>query len=237
MPRLRGAAWGGRPVTALLFDLDGTLLDTVRDIALALNRTLADYRMAPIGEDQVRGMIGRGSPSLIERATAAQGRAADPAAQAAMVERFFHHCGEIEASESGTACAFPGAAEALRRLHAAGLRTAVVTNKHHRFAAALLARLRLSDCIDVVIGGDTCARRKPDPEPLLHACRQLQVSVSETLMVGDSVNDVEAARAAGMPIVCVSYGYNEGRQASTLDCDALLDSLEDLPPLLLEENA
>src|SRR5262245_36048526 len=134
MPRLNGAAWRGRPLAAALFDLDGTLLDTVNDIALALNRSLADFGLAPFAVDEVRHMIGRGSPILIERAAAAKGRSLDPATHAAMLERFFHHYGEIEESDEGTARPFAGATAALETLHGAGLRTAVVTNKHHRFA-------------------------------------------------------------------------------------------------------
>jgi phosphoglycolate phosphatase len=117
-------------------------------------------------------------------------------------------------------------------VHDAGLRTAVVTNKQHRFADALLKRLGLSGWVDVVVGGDSCARRKPDPQPLLFACESLQAPASESLMVGDSANDVQAARAAGIPVVCVRYGYNEGRAPHTLDCDSLLDSLAELPALL-----
>jgi phosphoglycolate phosphatase len=227
-----GAQWRGQTLCGVLFDLDGTLLDTVADIALALNRTMLDYGFKPLPENDVRHMIGRGSPILIERAAAAQGRLIDDAVQAAMLERFFHHYGELEELNEDSAQPYAGAAEALRTLHDARLRIAVVTNKQHRFAAALLARLGLSSWVDVVIGGDTCARRKPDPQPLLFACESLHVRPSESLMVGDSVNDVQAARAAGIPIVCVTYGYNEGRDPRTLDCDALLDTLAELPALL-----
>jgi phosphoglycolate phosphatase len=226
------AHWRGRPLAAVLFDLDGTLLDTVKDIALALNRTLLEYGCQSLADGEVRGMIGRGSPILIERALASQDRSVDAAAQAGMVERFFHHYGALEEMNEDSAQPFAGASELLHTLHGAGLRTAVVTNKQHRFAAALLERLGLSGWIDVVVGGDTCARRKPDPQPLLFACESLQVPPSESLMVGDSVNDVQAARAAGIPIVCVSYGYNEGRDPRTLDCDVLVDSLAELPALL-----
>jgi phosphoglycolate phosphatase len=227
-----GAQWRGRPLSAVLFDLDGTLLDTVADIALALNRTLCEYGAQALAENDVRGMIGRGSPILIERALAAQGRALDPKLQAAMVERFFHHYGELEESNEDRAQPYAGAADALCEIHGAGLRTAVVTNKQHRFAVALFKRLGLASWVDVVVGGDTCARRKPDPQPLLFACQSLQVPAAAALMVGDSVNDVQAARGAGIPIVCVSYGYNEGRDPRTLQCDLLLDSLAELPPLL-----
>jgi phosphoglycolate phosphatase len=227
-----GAQWRGTTLSAVLFDLDGTLLDTVGDIALALNRVLGDHGIGTLPEHDVRRMIGRGSPVLIERALAALGRTHDAATQAAMVERFFHYYGELEESNEDAAQPFPGAAESIRAIHRAGLRTAVVTNKQHRFADALLRRRALSASVDLVVGGDTCPRRKPDPQPLLFACESLKVPPSAALMVGDSINDVQAARAAGIPVVCVSYGYNEGRDPRTLDCDALLDTLAELPALL-----
>ncbi|HEY4442665.1 MAG TPA: phosphoglycolate phosphatase [Steroidobacteraceae bacterium] len=232
MHNLQGAHWRGQRLAAVLFDLDGTLADTAADIASALNRTMDEYDFEAVAEDDVRRMVGRGAPILIERAAASQGRAIDAATEAAMVERFFHHYGQVEDSNEGSSQSYTGAAESLRILHDAGLRTAVVTNKQHRFAAALLKRLGLADWIDVVVGGDTCVQRKPDPQPLLFACATLNVPPSASLMVGDSINDVQAARAAGIPIVCVSYGYNEGRDPRTLDCDALLDSLAELPALL-----
>ncbi len=226
------ARWRGQPLKAVLFDLDGTLLDTAADIALALNRTLADFGLAKTPVDDVRALVGRGSQILIERAAAAQGHALEEAGRLAMVERFFHYYGELEESDEDTAQPYAGAADSLRILHDAGLHTGVVTNKQHRFADALLRRRGLSGWLDVVVGGDTCARRKPDPQPLLFACESLHISPQQTLMVGDSVNDVQAARAAGMPVVCVSYGYNEGRDPRTLDCDLLIDTLAQLPTLL-----
>jgi phosphoglycolate phosphatase len=226
------AQWRGRPVSAVLFDLDGTLLDTVADIALALNRTLIERGCQPMAEIDVRSLVGRGAPILVERAVASQARSFDARALAAMVERFFHHYGELETSNEDRALPYPGAVESLRAVREAGLHTAVVTNKQRRFSDALLARLGLARWVDIVVGGDSCARRKPDPQPLLFACESLGVPPAESLMVGDSVNDVQAARAAAIPVICVSYGYNEGRDPRSLDCDALLDSLADLPGLL-----
>jgi phosphoglycolate phosphatase len=226
------AHWHGRALSAVLFDLDGTLLDTVGDIALALNRVLTEHGLASLPVPDVRQMIGRGAPMLIERALAALRHTVPAATQSAMVEGFFHHYGELEELNQDAAQPFPGAAESIRAVHRAGLRTAVVTNKQHRFADALLRRRDLSEFVDVVIGGDTCVRRKPDPQPLLFACESLKVPAAAALMVGDSINDVQAARAAGIPVVCVTYGYNEGRDPRTLDCDALLDTLADLPALL-----
>jgi phosphoglycolate phosphatase len=232
MPSGAGAQWRGRTLSAVLFDLDGTLLDTAADIALALNRTLIEQGLESLAESDVRRLVGRGSPILIERAVASQGRSLDARVMAAMVERFFHHYGDLEVSNEDRALPYPGAAESLRTIREAGLRTAVVTNKQRRFSDALLARLGLARWVDIVVGGDSCARRKPDPQPLLFACESLGVPPAESLMVGDSVNDVLAARAAAIPVICVSYGYNEGRDPSTLDCDVLLDSLIDLPGLL-----
>ncbi len=226
------AAWRGRPLRGILFDLDGTLLDTAADIARALNRAFGERGWEPLPVSEVTRMVGRGSPVLIERAAASRGHALDAAAQDALVERFFHHYGALEESNESDARPYPGVTEALRVVHGAGLSVAVVTNKQSRFANSLLARLDLEKWVDVIVGGDTCERRKPDPQPLLFACESLAIAPSQALMVGDSVNDVSAARAAGIPVVCVPYGYNEGQDARSLACDALIDSLADLPALL-----
>jgi phosphoglycolate phosphatase len=227
------ARWRDKPLRAVLFDLDGTLLDTAGDIALALNRTVAEYGWPPVPADDVRHMIGRGAPMLVERAAAAQQRALSRQTHGEMVERFFHHYGSLEETGECAAQTFGGAGDALRRLHAAGVRIAVVTNKQQRFANSLLRLLGLSAWIDCVVGGDTCERRKPDPQPLLHACDSLGVPSTFVLMVGDSINDVQAARAAGIPILCVPHGYNEGQDPRTLPCDGLIEHLGDLPGLLL----
>ena len=214
---------------AVLFDLDGTLLDTAGDNALALERAFADHGHAAPPPAAVRRMIGKGAPILVQRAVAAQSLALDAAGCAALVERFFHHYGRLQELDECEAQPYPGAREALQVLHAAGLPLAVVTNKQHRFACGLLERLQLSPWLRLVVGGDSCERRKPDPQPLLHACAQLGVEPVRAWMVGDSVNDVQAARAAGMPVYCVPYGYNEGEDPRSLACDGLLESLADLP--------
>ncbi len=225
------AAWRGRPLRAVLFDLDGTLLDTAADIARALNRALGEHGWAPFAVGDVARMVGRGSPVLIQRAAASRGRELSPADQSVLLERFFHHYGDLEERGESDALPYPGVVDTLQRLHAAQMRLAVVTNKHRRFAAALLHRLHLMQWVGVLVGGDTCERRKPDPQPLLFACESLSTPPSQALMVGDSINDVLAARAAQMPVLCVPYGYNEGRDPRTLECDALIDTLADLPGL------
>jgi phosphoglycolate phosphatase len=150
-----------------------------------------------------------------------------------MLERFFHHYGFLEESGEFEARPYAGAPECLRALHESGLRIAVVTNKQQRFATGLLEALGMSAWVDHVVGGDSCEERKPDPGPLLFACRQLNAAPSRTLMVGDSINDVQAARGAGIQVICVPYGYNEGQDPRQLPCDAFIESLGDLPGLLL----
>lgn len=219
----------GSPTKAVLFDLDGTLLDTAGDIALALRRAFAEQGWLAPEEAAVRRMIGRGAPVLVDRAVAAQGLAVDEALKSQVLERFFHHYGRLQEFDECAAQPYAGALEALQALHAAGLPLAVVTNKQHRFACGLLARLGMSPYLQLVVGGDSCERRKPDPQPLEHACRVLGVDTACALMVGDSVNDVTAARAASMSVVVVPYGYNEGQDPRALPADAVLESLLDLP--------
>ena len=214
--------------------MDGTLLDTVDDITEALKRALTEIGVAPLPTAQVRDLIGRGAPALIARAVERLGLNLSPADQTALTERFYFHYDQLHVLDQSNASAYPGVAEGLERLHGLGLRLAVVTNKQRHFAVGLLQRLNLSQWIDVVVGGDTCERRKPDPQPLAFACTSLSVDPPQALMVGDSLNDVLAARAAGLPVVCVPYGYNEGNDPRALACDAFIESLADLPAILLQ---
>jgi phosphoglycolate phosphatase len=225
--------WRGRTLGAILLDLDGTLLDTAADIAVALNQALAEKQLMPLSIRDVRDLIGRGAPMLIARALERLGLRVDAAEEAALIERFYFHYDQLHVLDESTARAYPGVSEGIGKLHALGLRLAVVTNKQRHFAMGLLKRLALSQWIDVVVGGDSCERRKPDPQPLIFACQSLQVEPQHTLMVGDSLNDVLAARAAGLPVLCVPYGYNEGCDPRALPCDAVIESLSDLPAILL----
>jgi phosphoglycolate phosphatase len=233
-PRLENRPrWDGKTLAAILLDLDGTLVDTVDDITVAVNRALDERRLHGLTISQVRNLIGQGAPALIARAVKLLGVPLPAADQAALTERFLFHYGELDSLDESRARAYPGVVDGLGKLHALGLRLAVVTNKQGHIASDLLKRLALSQWIDVVVGGETCERRKPDPQPLHFACHALNVDPQQTLMVGDSLNDVLAARAAGLPVVCVPYGYNEGRDPRGLSCDAFIESLADLPALLL----
>jgi phosphoglycolate phosphatase len=208
------------------------LLDTAEDIAKALNRALAEMHFASLATAEVRNMIGRGAPTLITRAMARLGASVYADGQARLLERFNFHYDQLHRLKQSHSRVYPGVAEGLRELHALGLRLAVVTNKSKPLALQLLQHLALQEWIDEVVGGDCCEHRKPSPEPLLLACDKLQVDPRDALMVGDSATDVLAARAAGIPVVCVPYGYNEGRDPLGLSCDGFIDSLIELPPLL-----
>jgi phosphoglycolate phosphatase len=219
-------------VNAILFDLDGTLIDTARDIASSLNQALAEHDWPALDERAVRGMIGRGAPVLIERAARALGRPLEPSRHAEILARFLEHYAQLEHSGRIAARPYPGVRQALEGVRSRGMASAVVTNKQQSLSEGLLRHFELDGLIDVVVGGDRCERRKPHPEPLLFACRALQVEPAHALMVGDSINDVEAARGAGIPVICVTYGYNEGADPRSLPADGLIESLADLLAML-----
>ena len=204
------------PIRAVLFDLDGTLADTAGEIALALERAFASLGLPPLPEAEVRELIGRGIASLVQRALERLGAAADPRLA---VERFEAAYAETVGT---TATLYPGVATSLERLAAAGLPLGVVTNKARAFSVRLLERLDVAHRFAAVICGDDGWPKKPAADMMLAACAQLASEPAATLLVGDSANDVLAARAAGCPVWCVPYGYIEGRPAETLGADRLL---------------
>jgi len=216
----------------VLFDLDGTLLDTAADISVALNRALSELRLSNFAESEVRALIGRGMAMLIERAVARLAVAGEAADAARLLERFRFHYERISAGDEMRARAYPGVSDGLDALRALGLQIAVVTNKPRELTVGLLTRLGLARWITAVVGGDSGLKPKPHPEPLLRACALLGATPAHALMVGDSQTDVLAARAAGLTVVCVPYGYNEGADPRQLPCDAFIESIADLPALL-----
>ncbi len=216
-------------IDAVLFDLDGTLVHTAPCISSALNQALADNGLATLEPSVVTTMVGGGVPTLIRRALTRLGAAPQPELLAALLTRYR----EVYLARSGPApIPFPGVEDALTALHGDGLKLGVVTNTFDRFVHAILQQTRLSRLFDVVVSADTMPERKPHPAPLLHACKALSIAPTRTLFVGDSRNDAEAAQAAYMPMVCMTYGYNEGNPVSTLPCIAFLDSMSRLPELV-----
>ena len=224
-----------RDVEAIAFDLDGTLLDTVHDLALAMNRLFAERALAPIATARVADLIGKGMPNLVRRAFAeVSGRAADDAEVGALLDRF----GAIYAGVLGTRTVlFGGVVDGLARLHAAGYPLAVVTNKARDFIAPHLARAGLARYFATCVGAGDALAVKPDPAPLRVAAERLGVPVSRMLMVGDSGNDARCARAAGCPVVILPYGYNEGAPVQAIDCDGIVDSIATLADRVLAARA
>ena len=221
-------------VRAVLLDLDGTLLDTAPDIAAAANAMLAEQGLAPLPADTVRDFIGSGIARLVERCLQASGLALAPARLEPALASFGRHYARLNGTASEP---FPGVREALGRLRAAKLRLACVTNKASAFTLPLLQRSALAPLLDAVVTPDQAGRRKPDPAPFLHACRILEASPGESVVIGDSANDAEGARAAGCGVLLVSYGYSEGRDVRSLDCDGVFDTFGEAAERLVSRRA
>ena len=215
-----------RPAAAII-DLDGTLVDTLGDFTAALQAMARALSLPAVEARTVEGFIGKGSEHLIRSVLAHVGAPASLYPQAWEAYQSAYRGLNGERSE-----VYPGVPEGLRRLRSAGLRLACLTNKPGEFARDLLRLKGLASSFDVVFGGDAFERKKPDPLPLLKTCEALGTAPAATLMVGDSRNDAAAARAAGCPVVLVTYGYNHGEPVRAVDADAFVDSLAEVAGLL-----
>ena len=216
-----------RSISAVIFDLDGTLVATASEMAVALSRTFDEFQLPALSKEAVENLIGRGVHSMVERALR-QVAATSFDVDAAVV-RFEQHY----AQTVGTAAElFPGVQAGLALLRDAGYKMSVVTNKPRFFTEKLLNRLAVSSLFAGVVTGDDGIRRKPHGDMLLAACSIMGSSAETSLMIGDSDTDVLAARNAGCPVWCVSCGYNEGRAPETLACDRLVTTVEEAARLL-----
>lgn len=212
-------------VRGVLIDLDGTLLDTVPDLSQAADAMLRELDRAPLGAGRIREFVGKGIENLVRRCLAAGGAdGADEQLYGRAMQAFRRHYAAVNGARTTI---YPGVIEGLDRLRAIGLPLGCVTNKASAFARPLLALKGLDRYFAALACGDTLAQKKPDPAPLLHLCRALGVEPRDTVHIGDSVNDVQAARAANIRVLCVPYGYNEGRDVRSLDCDAIVASLDE----------
>jgi phosphoglycolate phosphatase len=213
-------------VKMVMIDLDGTLIHTAPDLADCANRMLADLGRAPHPVETVLTWIGNGVPRLVKRALTGE-MWAEPEAE--LFERaltlFQQH---YAAHVSDLSRPYAGVVEGLESARAAGFRLACITNKAEAFTRPLLRNLDLERYFELVLSGDSLPKQKPDPLPLQHACRHFGITPDHGVLVGDSSNDVEAARAAGMPVICVSYGYNHGHDIREARPDAVVDSLPEV---------
>ncbi|GAB2796822.1 phosphoglycolate phosphatase [Halomonas shantousis] len=213
-------------VRLVTFDLDGTLIDSVPDLAVAIDTMLEELGLNRAGEDAVRDWVGNGSHKLVERALRSSLNE-EPGSDRvnAAHERFLHHYRDVLSRFSAP---FPGVREGLEGLHRQGLTLTVVTNKPQAFIAPILESFSLTGYFSLTLGGDALPQKKPDPAPLLHVAERFGVPPRACLMVGDSRHDVEAGRRAGFRTLAVPYGYNHGEPVATSRPDAMVESLVEL---------
>ncbi len=216
-------------VKAIVIDLDGTLLHTAPELAESANRMLRDMGRAPVSQDLLMSYIGNGIHWLVKRALTGDMHAEPDAAlfdQALPI--FEKHYTEL-ATQSKP---FPNVKQGLDAMKAAGFRLGCITNKVERYTTPILKSAGLAPYFEIVVAGDTLPEKKPHPMPLLHSAKFFGVPIEQLLLVGDSLSDAQAARAAGCPIICVPYGYNHGEPVETLNVDAVIPDLAAVTPLI-----
>lgn len=222
------------PIRAVIIDLDGTMLDTLPDFHVAINAMRGQFGYAPITQQQIALMIGKGSENLIRTVLALEHDAAG-------VEQRFDEAMALYqrhylAINGDHSVIYDGVIDGLEAMKADRLRLACVTNKPIAFATPLLAQKGLAPYFEIVYGGDSLARKKPDPMPLLQVCTDFDLPPSQVVAIGDSSNDAEAARAAGCFVLTVPYGYNHGRAIHETDSDGIVTSLVEAATLIRSHN-
>lgn len=222
------------PIRAVIIDLDGTMLDTLPDFHVAINAMRGQFGYAPITREQIALMIGKGSENLIRSVLALE-------LDAASIEQRFDEAmafyqGHYLAINGDHSALYDGVIDGLEAMKAQGLRLACVTNKPIAFATPLLAQKGLAPYFEIVYGGDSLPRKKPDPMPMLQVCADFDLAPAQVVAIGDSSNDAEAARAAGCFVLTVPYGYNHGRAIHETDSDGIVSSLLEAANLIRSHN-
>jgi phosphoglycolate phosphatase len=225
---------GPAPLRAAIVDLDGTMLHTVPDFELALNAMRAEFDLPPISQATIEPLVGKGGDKLVRDVLgldfdAARVDAVYPEARAAYERHYL-------AINGDRATLYPDVIEGLQALLDGGLRVACVTNKQIAFTLPLLEKKGLARFFEVVYGGDSLARKKPDPMPLLQVCADFGLPPEQVVAIGDSSNDAQAARAAGCKVLAVPYGYNHGKPVQEIHADGIVNSLLDAADLIRVHN-
>lgn len=210
-------------IRAVILDLDGTMLHTAQDLHITVNRMRADLGLAPLTLATAISFVGKGAENLVRRAIATDFSAEQVEQHYAQAMRLFEQ--HYAAVNGEFATTFPGVHEGLQVMRDKGLRLACVTNKPMAFTLPLLEKTGLHDYFEIVYGGDSFTKKKPDPVQLLQVCTDFNLAPSQVLAIGDSINDTQAARAAGCKVFVVPYGYNHGQAIQELDSDGIVSSL------------
>ncbi|MBP0599943.1 phosphoglycolate phosphatase [Herbaspirillum sp. LeCh32-8] len=210
-------------IKAAIIDLDGTMLDTAADFHVAVNRMRADLGLDPLAQETIVNFVGKGTENLIRRVLAVD-YAEDEAAQyfQQALDAYTEHYLAINGDYSSL---YPGVIEGLQAMKDQGLRLACVTNKPIAFTLPLLDKKGLRGFFEVVYGGDSLPKKKPDPMPLLQVCQDFGLAPAQVVAIGDSSNDAQAARAAGCRVLNVPYGYNHGESIHDVDSDGIVQTL------------
>ncbi len=210
------------PLKVVMLDLDGTLLDTVGDIIAAANLMRGTLGFQPLEAAVIRNFVGKGITNLVAKTLKDTVGEVGPNALKVAVANFER---QYETCFDQTSQPYPGVIDGLKAMKDAGFRLGCATNKLEKYTLPLLEKTGLRDYFDIVVSGDTVAEKKPHPMQLKHAAEFFSCTTAEILLIGDSINDAEAARAAGCPVFIVPYGYNEGQELRGLDCDAFIDDV------------
>ncbi len=214
----------------VLIDVDGTLVDSVPDLAYCVDAMMNELGMPERGEGRVRHWVGNGVERLVKRALIDQLDGEPDEALFAKALPVFEAL--YRENTSKRSCLYQGVKESLDFLKTTGVRIGCVTNKASQFTLPLLQDLGVHDYFEITICGDMVERKKPDPMPLLQAAEQLETEPQASMMLGDSMSDVKAARAAGFQIVCMSYGYNHGEDIRDYNPDAVVDSMAEIKDII-----
>jgi phosphoglycolate phosphatase len=217
-------------IRGVIVDLDGTMLHTAQDLHIAINRMRDGLGLAPLDLDTAISFVGKGAENLVRKTIGVDFSPSDvelrfAEAMALFEKHYFDVNGEF-------ATAYPGVHEGLQEMQAKGLRLACVTNKPMAFTLPLLKKTGLHDYFEVIYGGDSFAKKKPDPMQLLQVCADFSLTPAQIVAIGDSINDSQAARAAGCKVLNVPYGYNHGQAIQDVDSDGIVSSLLDAAHLI-----
>ena len=209
-----------------MIDVDGTLVDSVPDLTYCVDEMMKQLGKEPCGEAKVRQWVGNGVPKLVERALTGELEATPNSED---YEKAYPVFLELYAENTAKrSCLYDGVREGLDYMKSQGYLLGCVTNKAEQFTLPLLKALGIFDDFSIIISGDTLAKKKPDPLPLLHSAEYFGIEPKDCMMLGDSVSDVKASRAAGFAIICMSYGYNHGNDIANENPDLVLDSMSEL---------